>query len=139
LRGGPARFWPREPNGKREWHSEFRTLQYRATELSLRKLPQTTFKLWGNGSVGSQFLTGIPVLERLRREFRREIAVWPFERKPARIVLAEVWPSLWDDSLEDHAVKDARQVITVARKLCGIRLPEDLPPIARTEGWILRP
>ena len=116
----------------------FEWVEYRATELALKRRPDLGFQLMGHGSVGSQTLTGIPVLERLRRRFGKELSVWPFEA-PARIVLAEVWPSLLSEAqLPPHKILDARQVMGLARALEGVALP-DSPEIALREGWILQP
>ncbi len=65
---------------------------------------QPCWKLAYTGSVGSQALTGIPVVRALRDDPRwaDRARIWPFEtglRLPedARIVFAEVWPSWWSD------------------------------------------
>src|SRR5215211_8828111 len=52
----------------------------RETERRLSGV-QPTWKLWGNGTVGSQALVGIPVVARLRDdpELRNISRVWPFE------------------------------------------------------------
>ena len=56
---------------------------------------QSVWKLGGAGSVGSQSLTGLPVLWRLRQAFAGRVAVWPFETtEAAPVILAEVFPSL---------------------------------------------
>jgi hypothetical protein len=58
----------------------------------------------GNGvSVGSQVLTGLPYLQRLRRRYGRALAVWPQETgfvddplgawPGISVVLAEIWPT----------------------------------------------
>src|SRR5262249_30292565 len=63
---------------------------------------QPCWKLLGTGSVGGQALTGIPVVRALRDDPRwhRQTRVWPCEtglspRPDARVVMAEVYPSLW--------------------------------------------
>jgi len=77
------------------------------------------FRLFGNGSVGSQMLTGIPKLQQLRQsqELSRfgQCKVWPFETgwslpndnewltPEARLVLAEVYPSIMP-ALADQVV-----------------------------------
>ena len=99
--------------------------------------PQSSFKLWGAGCVGSQTLLGIPMLERLRRRFDGEIEVWPFEATEARIVLAEVYPSgvAWRNRPE--AVDDAKQVCALVEAFeCRVTFPN---VECRDEGWILRP
>lgn len=63
---------------------------------------QPCWKLAYTGSVGSQALTGIPIVRALRDDARwaGRARVWPFETglalpDDARIVFAEVWPSWW--------------------------------------------
>ncbi len=85
---------------------------------------QPCWKLLGVGSVGGQALTGIPVARALRDDPRwcRQTKVWPFETglgasPDARVVLAEVYPSLWAVSPAPDEPKDRAQVRTVARFL----------------------
>jgi len=107
---------------------------------------QSPWKLGGAGAVGSQALTGIAVLERLRRAFPGRIAVWPFEALTAPVILAEVFPSLLaaevNARLKPGVVKDQVQVTLLARALHALpslapllETPDD-PRIA-DEGWIL--
>lgn len=107
---------------------------------------QSVWKLGGAGAVGSQVLTGLPVLERLRRTFPGRIAVWPFEAVTAPVVLAEVFPSLLaaevNARLGPGIVKDQVQVTLLARALQALpaRVPLwDTPqdPCIADEGWIL--
>jgi precorrin-8X/cobalt-precorrin-8 methylmutase len=83
---------------------------------------QPCWKLLGTGSVGGQVLTGIPVVRALRDDPRwsHVTRIWPFEtglgtRPEGRLVMAEVYPSLWSVSLDANEPKDAAQVRTVAR------------------------
>ncbi len=87
---------------------------------------QPVWKLAYNGAAGSQTLMGIPVLHGLRfsAPLSRVTRIWPFEtglRAPAaaetRILLAEIYPSLWPVPAGRHAVKDAAQVAAVAARL----------------------
>jgi precorrin-8X/cobalt-precorrin-8 methylmutase len=84
---------------------------------------QPCWKLCYPGSVGSQSLTGIPVVRALRDDPRwsETARIWPFEtglRPPdeAGVVFAEVYPSLWKKqiSLLERKPKDAAQVCFVA-------------------------
>ncbi len=78
---------------------------------------QEVWKLIGAGSVGSQALMGIPVLERLRH--RLKAAVWPFEEIGQGHVIAEIFPSV----LEPHTnepVRDAGQVRAMVEALEAI-------------------
>ena len=76
---------------------------------------QEVWKLSGNGSVGSQALTGIARLEALRRETGAK--VWPFETfgEGRAHVFAEIFPSLVPMTFPEGQVRDATQVSTVAR------------------------
>jgi len=93
----------------------------------LAKGAQEVWKLSGAGSVGGQSLTGIAALEGLRR--RMAVRVWPFDlmddgsdnRATLSIapVLAEVFPSLVPLDAAAHPVRDAAQVIGLAKTLAG--------------------
>ena len=77
------------------------------------KRTQPVWKLWGNGSVGGQALTGIAALQKLRHRVGAQ--VWPFETlgEGQAHVLAEIFPSLIEPA-PGPAVKDARQVSSIA-------------------------
>ena len=80
---------------------------------------QTVWKLVGIGAAGSQALTGIPVVERLKQRFGAALQVWPYETGlaagDAPIMVAEIYPSLFPPVPEPGEVKDAAQVRTTAR------------------------
>ena len=83
---------------------------------------QPCWKLLGTGSVGSQALTGIPVVRALRDDprWQNDARIWPFEtglHPPSCgvVVFAEVYPSLWAVSVADGQTKDEAQVCAVAR------------------------
>ncbi len=119
----------------------------RATELAAKG----SFEIWqlsGAGSVGSQALLGMPVLERIRRRFAGRLAVWPFQRDAAPITLVEIWPSLLSARIAAEAlpneIRDAAQVRVLASALSRLSpaTTEALlapPPAAsvQREGWIL--
>lgn len=82
---------------------------------------QPVWKLYGNGSVGSQALLGIPRVKFIRDHpaLRKRAAVWPFERirRQTRLVIAEIWPSLPALTIatdQDH-IKDRAQVMGMVR------------------------
>lgn len=82
---------------------------------------QPCWKLTYTGSVGSQALTGIPVVRALRDNpgWADRARIWPFETglglpDAAQIVFAEVWPSWWKLPAEYDLPKDKAQVQTVA-------------------------
>ena len=138
--------------------------EHRITERRLHargSRPGSTWQLAGIGSVGSQSLTGIPVVARWCADpaLSNRSAVWPFETgmttdptggRTDAIVHAEVWPSSIAVDLGRHGVKDAAQVICLAEHLAVLdadgRLAEafhptvtadELPAVLDEEGWIL--
>jgi hypothetical protein len=158
ARAGVELFWGR-PAGRplphlsdrRDRVDYTRVGEWRECERLLRAAgthPQSVWKLLGAGSVGGQALTGIPVVSRLRHDphLAPVSAVWPFEdhAAQARVVLAEVWPSLvaWDRGT--RGVRDRRQVTALAQTL---RHADGNGTLARAlaaprgalaeEGWIL--
>ena len=99
---------------------------------------QPCWKLFYNGSVGGQALTGIPVVRSLRDNPRLAAVarVWPFEtglRTPldARLVFAEVYPSLWKDRWRQAVdqPKDKAQVRGVARHFFELDRESALAPL----------
>ena len=118
---------------------------------------QSCWKLYTRGSVGGQMLLGLPAIHRLltRPGVGARCRVWPFETgwdaSLDGIVLAEVWPSLFNFRAVDHPIKDAQQVIAACvwarRAQAGGSLrqafarPGDLDPAdaascVEEEGWI---
>jgi precorrin-8X/cobalt-precorrin-8 methylmutase len=84
---------------------------------------QPCWKLAYTGSVGSQTLTGIPVVRELRDDPRwaDRARIWPFETglglpDKTRIVFAEVWPSWWKQEIRSEygPPNDKAQVRSVA-------------------------
>lgn len=173
--GGPlGPFWCLFKPGSREFVPQDRPAVPFGTRsgvtLGTRRLTDgrarsdTPFRLFGTGSVGSQVLTGIPCLERLRfdNSLSDVSAVWPFETGWAggrswpsdavRIVHAEIYPSVrrpLDDAIKDRGQVRAmwnwaRDVDTQGKLAnefaipAGIHAgsPDDLA-IRQDEGWIL--
>jgi hypothetical protein len=115
--------------------------ELRETEKRLRV--QSPWKLWGNGSVGSQALLGIPRLASLRDDpaLSGVSRVWPFEPVDgARVVHAEIWPGIFEPA-PLHAVRDAAQVATLVARWAELDALDELAPLfdrgAGDEGWIL--
>lgn len=106
------------------------------------------WQLGGAGAVGSQAITGMAALARLRARFGGAIAVWPFQPLAAPIALVEVWPSLYAEAVRAASapgtIRDAVQVCVLARHIAALgasgRLGATLaavPDVARhEEGWI---
>jgi hypothetical protein len=135
--------------------------EHRHVELALRaaggpgRAVKSVWQLHYTGSVGSQVLTGLPVIARLRRRYGRALAVWPFEAPTAPVVVAEIYPALIDAAVRAsalHPVRDARQVALLAHAIARLdasgragglfRLPDALCPavaaaVRGEEGWIL--
>ena len=104
----------------------------------------TCWQLAGAGAVGSQVIMGLPVLERLRRRFAGQVAVWPFEPLDRPIAFVEIWPGLINGAVRAATgtgeIRDAVQVRLLARALSGLdplRLRAMLSVEAPEEGWIL--
>lgn len=136
--------------------------EFRHTEAAARG-PKATWQLFYNGSVGSQVLLGLPRLASLISDpqLAPVSMVWPFEtgaelppRRPgeARIIHAEIYPSLVRIEAAPGRVKDALQVEAQVRyfgeqdhrgglrklfeapaRLDAVRLADALSE----EGWIL--
>lgn len=157
---GTPHFWGAPPSAAsgelpaRKPRGDGRLPELRACERELRATGLRPFSVWqllGAGSVGSQSLTGIPVLERLRRGAGDRVRVWPFETglRPAAgaaMVIAEVWPSAIPFDHVDHPVKDARQVTALAARLAELDRAGELAAlfcprieerVATEEGWVL--
>jgi len=130
--------------------------EWREVEVMLHRRgsrPQSVWKLWGAGSVGSQALTGIPVVYRLRHDSRLEAIsrVWPFEvdvpelpEGDGAVVHAEIWPSLDATPYEAGLIRDQAQVIRLAQSWRHGDRNGTLAAIfaasssaATEEGWIL--
>ncbi|MEY8839582.1 molybdopterin molybdenumtransferase MoeA, partial [Cribrihabitans sp. XS_ASV171] len=120
----------------------------RAADLAA-KASSSCFQLFFNPTVGSQVLTGLPVLARLRRH--TQAAVWPFEPwHDAGLVLAEIWPGLIEQAVKAELaqsgaaeIRDRVQVRLLAQALARLesaelaRMMEDIPEVAKEEAWIL--
>ena len=122
---------------------------------------QPVWKLYGNGSVGSQVLVGVPVVTNLRDDprFSPVSRVWPFETgftalpTPTEgpfILHAEIWPGIVP-ALDEIAIRDQAQVRAVVKLLARLdqegklgRLfdrpsglaDDDERKVVAEEGWI---
>ncbi|WP_074257791.1 molybdopterin-binding protein [Vannielia litorea] len=124
---------PRRKDGYRNPFPERRAVE---------RLARGAFTCWqmsGAGSVGSQVLTGLPVLARLRKAVGAK--VWPFEPLDGPVALVEIWPSLvLPPKAARDEIPDREQVTHVAERLAGMApevLAELLEVHAPEEGWIL--
>ncbi|MGR3484190.1 MAG: molybdopterin-binding protein [Paracoccaceae bacterium] len=106
---------------------------------------KSVWQLTGAGSVGSQTLTGLPVLWRLRAAHGAR--AWPLEDvADAPVVMAEIYTAMVDAPVraalaaDPEAIKDAAQVELMARAFARADLGAmlaDVPTEGRTEGWVL--
>jgi precorrin-8X/cobalt-precorrin-8 methylmutase len=125
--------------------------------------PQPGWKLLGVGSVGSQALTGIPIVRRLRDDavLAAHAKVWPFETglRPlaegadrARVIFAEIYPSLVANQPLAGEVKDSAQVRAIGRHFARLDerdglaetlagdpalTPAERDVVVAEEGWVL--
>ncbi|MDB5408102.1 MAG: uncharacterized protein JWL84_3014, partial [Rhodospirillales bacterium] len=170
VSGAAFPFWGGPPAHIGEFLAATHHREHGASDIAERRLvelrapgAQTAWKLLGIGSVGSQALTGIPVVRRLRDDplIAPYAAVWPFETglrrleddgyRP-RIVFAEVYPSLIDCVPDEDEVKDAAQVRSLARHFADLDSRGDLAElfagdpqlsqaeraaVEQEEGWVL--
>jgi precorrin-8X/cobalt-precorrin-8 methylmutase len=125
--------------------------RFRRTEVVSGQRLATNWQLLGVGSVGSQVLMGLPVIDALVRRF--DAAVWPFDpHEDSAVVIAETWPGLFAVGQPDGEVRDAWQVRSTAQRLAGFTEEEwqrsFSPPsllslsdeeravVTREEGWM---
>jgi precorrin-8X/cobalt-precorrin-8 methylmutase len=124
--------------------------------------PQSVWKLCYPGAVGSQVLTGVPYLAKLRDHpiLQSISTIWPFETgftlpertTEARIIHAEIYPSLHPAERLDGDCRDQSQVRSLAEHFAGeddrgaLALlfsrpsglsPDQLAAVTKEEGWIL--
>ncbi|MEL6571709.1 MAG: molybdopterin guanine dinucleotide synthesis [Pseudomonadota bacterium] len=107
---------------------------------TLAKGSFTCWQLAGAGSVGSQVMMGLPVLHRLRQQFKENISIWPFEPSAKPITVMEIWPTLFAGPAPVDMIKDAHQVAATAAALAKRNLTPDHADVAVSapvEGWIL--
>lgn len=139
--------------------------EYRISETfaadSRKARPQPVWKIAYAGAVGGQTLTGVPAIERLREKFPA-LKLWPFEIPfakldeealgDARIVVAEIYPSLVATTAGANEIKDEAQVRTMAEWFAERDANGKLPAlfaseakltdaqktkVTQEEGWIL--
>ncbi|HTN52922.1 MAG TPA: hypothetical protein VML50_11005 [Anaeromyxobacter sp.] len=104
---------------------------WRSTDEALRRAGLSPLSPWwvlggGAPTVGGQALVGIPAVAELAERLDGRARIWPLETGfapppsgAARAVLAEIWPGLVNDRLEQGLVRDAAQVRAMARWAAG--------------------
>jgi hypothetical protein len=131
--------------------------EFRLSEEAI-KGPSSIWKLYYQGSVGGQALTGLPIIKRLRET--RQVKLWPFETgwkplAPADLqetdaVLAEIYPSLFATKPNAGEIKDQAQVRGACERFAALDEKGQLgalfgpakddprrEAVEREEGWIL--
>jgi precorrin-8X/cobalt-precorrin-8 methylmutase len=146
----PGSYWP---------FAEFRLAEHRVRAMGHR--PFASWQLAYPGSVGSQMMLGMRALEVLRSDpvCGPRLRVWPFETgigagsasiAPGQVMLAEIWPSMFQLRDDRHAVRDAAQVATMVDHIADLdragRLVDWFAPaltdderavVVAEEGWTL--
>lgn len=149
--GGIGPFWGRPATLNLPTLPARKMVDYVAIDLAEKRAvesvvprAQPVWKLYTTGSVGSQALTGLPMIARLAR--RAGCSVWPFDRVDSMLVLAEVYPSLMardvSFAVAQGEIKDAAQVRLLAQALRALSARAELHALMDVaapaeEGWIL--
>jgi hypothetical protein len=139
-------------------HEEGDLPEFRIAE-TLAKGASSVWKLYYQGSVGGQALTGLPMIRRLMKA-HAGVRLWPFETgwrplaakdlEGVSALFAEVYPTMFNAKPGANEIKDAAQVRAAAEHFAGLdekmqlgRLfgpAKDDPRreiVEREEGWIL--
>ncbi len=170
LMTGEARpFWGSPPKDVQTWLSSTKPAEHgtdvppvlRHAEVAA-KGAKSIWQIFGNGTVGSQAIVGIPVVARMKAARGDGFKIWPFDTgwKPLReadldgveVVAAEVYPSLIKSEPQPGEVKDQAQVRTLCHHFARLdeagRLgpafgpAKDFPAdavldVEHEEGWVL--
>jgi hypothetical protein len=168
MTGEAFPFWGCPPRDEQTTLKPRRQREHRAGDLpELRfceeamKGVSSVWKLYYQGSVGGQALTGLPMIKRLKVAGGDRIRIWPFETgwraldatalDGVEAVFAEVWPSMLEARPAAGEVKDAAQVRTLAAHFAALDEQNRLGPlfgpskgatapaqiVENEEGWIL--
>ncbi len=170
----PWPFWGAPPKDTQRWltstkptvPADFPLATLRHTELATQGAgkagAKSVWQVFGNGTVGSQTLVGVPAVRRFMNTLEDKVQVWPFqtgwrELTPVDVhgleaVVAEVYPALVPVHPDPGEVIDRAQVRTLCEhfgrmdeqgRLGGaFAPPRDVDPalrelVEREEGWIL--
>jgi hypothetical protein len=141
-------------------HGEADLPEFRLAEIAA-KGTSPIWKLYYQGSVGGQALTGMPIVKKLKDARGDAMKIWPFETgwkalAPAdlegvSVVACEIYPSLFNAKPAGGEPKDAAQVRAAAEHFAALdekgRLAAafgpaksreaDIDIVTREEGWIL--
>ncbi len=131
MTGGPFPFWGCPPKDALTTLQPKRTRDHGPSDLPkmrhadiAAKSSSSIWKLYYNGSVGSQAILGIPVVRRLKLARGEAMKVWPFETgfktlteedlEGVDVLATEVYPSMFKLNALPGEVKDLSQVRTTA-------------------------
>jgi hypothetical protein len=141
-------------------HGERDLPEFRHADLAL-KGPQSVWKLYYQGSVGGQALTGLPVVKRLKAARGEAVRLWPFETgwkalktedlDGVEAVFAEIYPSLVLSKVGAGEIKDQAQVRAIGEHFAALDEKDALAAafgpkkgqeihaaaVESEEGWIL--
>jgi hypothetical protein len=141
-------------------HAEGDLPEFRRAERAA-KGTSPIWKLYYQGSVGGQALTGLPVVKKLKDARGDAMKIWPFETGWApltaadlagvSVVACEIYPSLFPAKPQGGEPKDAAQVRAAAEHFAALdekdRLGAAFGPakgkdadadiVTQEEGWIL--
>ena len=166
-------FWGAPANDTQRWlastkpeHGEDLPAPFRhceqATKGKGKAGAKTVWQIFGNGTVGSQAIVGIPHVRQLRETLGGRAKVWPFETGWTALapddvadldaVIVEIYPALGEVKPEPGEVPDRAQMraqceyfarLDEAGKLGDLfaapktAAPELVADVEREEGWIL--
>jgi hypothetical protein len=167
-------FWGAPQNDQQRWlsgtkaaHGDDLPPLFRRTEQATQGKggkagAKTVWQIYGNGTVGSQAIVGIPAVKRLVDELGAKAAVWPFttgwraptaeDVKPLEAMVVEIYPSLFPTTPEAGEAPDRAQVRAACEHLARLddtgKLAAALNPpkgtdeatvaaVESEEGWIL--
>jgi hypothetical protein len=170
LMTGEARpFWGSPPKDVQTWLSSTKPPEHgedvppvlRHAEIAARGA-KPIWQIFGNGTVGSQAIVGIPAVGRMKAARGEGLRIWPFETgwktltetdlAGVDVVVAEIYPTLVKTEPQAGEVKDHAQVralchhfakLDEAGKLAAAFGPaKDVPAdaivdVQHEEGWVL--
>jgi hypothetical protein len=167
-------FWGCPPKDAQRWLSSTKPVgdfddvppQFRLAELATQGKgkagAKTVWQTFGNGTVGSQAIVGIPRVKKLKDTLGDKSRIWPFETgwksmtladlDDVEVVMAEIYPSMFEVKPESGEVIDRAQVRTVCEEFARLdeagklgacfgpasgTEPAQVSLVEQEEGWVL--
>jgi hypothetical protein len=167
MTGAAFPFWGCPPRDAQTMLSAKRPREHGDGDLPELRLADTAakgassiWKMYFQGSVGGQALTGMPMVKRLRDARGDTAKIWPFETgwkalsdedvAGLDVVFAEIYPSLLDIQPKPGEIKDEAQVRALTAHFAALDEKSKLAPlfgpaaaddrriaVEQEEGWIL--